>query len=199
MFKLILPISFLLAGTAFAGEPVTVENFVRAETDNQIRKNMAATGIQIGRFGHLREPTTPENQPVIRMNQDTLYSATLVDLSKPVKITLPEVDGRYMSMHVINQDHYMFAEATPGTYELTEDLVGTRFAWVSIRTFVDVSNPDDIAKVHAAQDALEISGGGTGPIGFGGVLEFDDLRIGVTGLDVTFGESLDFEIGRAHV
>ncbi|MDH3978823.1 MAG: DUF1254 domain-containing protein, partial [Gammaproteobacteria bacterium] len=128
MLKLILPISFLLAATAFAGEPVTVENFVRAETDNQIRKNMAATGNQIGRFAHLREPTTPDNQPVIRMNQDTLYSSTLLDLSKPAKITLPEVGGRYMSMHVINQDHYMFAEATPGTYELTEDLVGTRFA-----------------------------------------------------------------------
>ena len=176
MLRLILPISFLSAAAAFAGEPVNVENFVRAETDNQIRKNMAAAGIQIGQFGHLREPTTPDNQPVIRMNQDTLYSATLVDLSKPVKITLPEVDGRYMSMHVINQDHYMFAEAAPGTYELTEDLAGTRFAWISIRTFVEVQNPDDIARAHAAQDSLEVSGGGAGPFD---APDWDEDNLGV--------------------
>jgi hypothetical protein len=41
-----------------------------------------------------------DNQSVIRMNQDTLYSVTVLDLSKPVKITLPEIGGRYMSMHV---------------------------------------------------------------------------------------------------
>jgi hypothetical protein len=112
---------------------------------------------------HKREPTTPDNQPVIRMNQDTFYSGTVLDLSKPVKITLPEVGGRYMSMHVVNQDHYMFVESEPGTYELTEDLVGTRFALVTVRTFYNAGDPDDLAHAHAAQDKIEISGGGNGP------------------------------------
>ena len=142
---------------------VTVTNFVRAETDHMFRTNMKMVGMKIGAMVHLRAPTTPDNQPVIRMNQDTLYSATLMDLSKPVKLTLPEADGRYMSMQVINQDHYMFVEAKPGTYELTEEEVGTRFAQVSIRTFVDINDPDDLAKAHAAQDAIELAGGGDGP------------------------------------
>jgi hypothetical protein len=34
---------------------------------------------------------------------------------------------------------------------------------VAFRTFVDVSDPDDIAKAHAAQDAIKVSGGGEGP------------------------------------
>jgi hypothetical protein len=97
------------------------------------------------------------------MNQDTFYSATVLDLSKPARITLPEAGGRYMSMHVVNQDHYMFVESGPGTYELTRDKVGTRFALVTIRTFVDVTDPEDIARAHAAQDAIELSGGGAGP------------------------------------
>ncbi len=142
---------------------VNVTNFVRAETDHMFRTNMKMVGMKIGAMVHLRAPTTPDNQPVIRMNQDTLYSATLIDLSKPVKLTLPEADGRYMSMQVINQDHYMFVEAKPGTYELTEEEVGTRFAQVSIRTFVDINDPDDLAKAHAAQDAIELAGGGDGP------------------------------------
>lgn len=57
----------------------------------------------------------------------------------------------------------MIAEATPGTYELTEENVGTRFALVAFRTFVDVNDPEDIAKAHAAQDGLTATGGGTGP------------------------------------
>jgi hypothetical protein len=67
-----------------------------------IRANMKAFGVKIGAMTHVRQPTTPDNQPVIRMNQDTLYSGTVLDLSKPVKLTLPEADGRYMSMHVVN-------------------------------------------------------------------------------------------------
>jgi hypothetical protein len=79
-------------------EDVTVDTFVRAESDHMIRTNMAMMGVDFGKMIHLREPTTPDNQPVIRMNQDTLYSAIVVDLSKPATITLPEAGGRYVSM-----------------------------------------------------------------------------------------------------
>jgi hypothetical protein len=156
-------LSTFVASISFATEPVTVDTFVRAETDHMIRANMAAFGVDIGALTHVREPTTPENQPVIRMNQDTLYTGVVLDLSKPAQLTLPEVGGRYMSMHVVNQDHYMIVESQPGTYELTEEMVGTRFAMVTIRTFVDVNDPADIEKAHAAQDVIEISGGGDGP------------------------------------
>ena len=142
---------------------VNVTNFVRAETDHMFRTNMKVYGMEIGALLHVRQPTTPANQPVIRMNQDTLYSAAVLDLSEPVQITLPEVNGRYQSMHVINQDHYMFVEAKPGAYKLTQENVGTRFAYVTIRTFVDVLDPEDLAKAHAAQDAITLSGGGDGP------------------------------------
>jgi hypothetical protein len=160
-----ISILFLMPALAPAAERerVTVDNFVRAESDHMIRANMKMMGVGFGQFMHLREPTTPDNQPVIRMNQDTLYSGTVLDLSKPVKITLPEIGGRYMSMHVVNQDHYCFVGAKPGTYELTEDTVGTRFALVTIRTFYNAGDPDDLAVAHAAQDKLEISGGGPGP------------------------------------
>jgi hypothetical protein len=160
-----ISILFLIPAPVHAAESgrVTVDNFVRAESDHMIRANMKAFNVDFGQFAHLREPTTPDNQPVIRMNQDTLYSGTVLDLSKPTKITLPEIGGRYMSMHVVNQDHYCFVEAKPGTYTLTKDSVGTRFALVTIRTFYNVGDPDDLAKAHAAQDKIQISGGGKGP------------------------------------
>jgi hypothetical protein len=162
MFKRLLAVALLFPTLAYA-EEVNVDNFVRAESDTMIRASMKAHSFGVGELLHLREPTTPEKQPVIRMNQDTLYSGIIVDLSEPVKLTLPEVDGRYMSMHVVNQEHYMFVESKPGTYELTEKLVGTRFALVSIRTFANTRDPEDVKKAHAAQDAITVEGGGKGP------------------------------------
>ena len=152
-------------GTSTPGstEAVNVQTFVRAESDHMIRANMEAMDVDFGKLVHLREPTTPDNQPVIRMNQDTFYSATVLDLTTPARITLPDAAGRYMSMHVVNQDHYMFVESEPGTYELNQYEVGTRFALVTIRTFVDITDPDDIALAHAAQDAIVLTGGGSGP------------------------------------
>jgi len=153
----------LCAPTLAVAESVTVETFVRAESDFNIRSQMESFGYGLAELHHLRDPIAPDNQPTIRMNQDTLYSGLVIDLSEPVEITLPEIGGRYQSMHVISQDHYLFAESRPGTYRLTEEEVGTRFATVSFRTFLDVSDPDDIEKAHAAQDGIVFSGGGDGP------------------------------------
>ena len=161
-FRKLLPIALLAPSMTFA-EPVTLETFVRAETDHMFRVNMAAFGAGLGEFIHVRAPTTPDNQPVIRMNQDTLYSGIVLDLSEPVEFTLPDLGERYISMHVINQDHYMFVETEPGTYSLSEKSVGTRFAFVNIRIFADVNDPEDIAQAHAGQDGLAIAGGGSGP------------------------------------
>jgi hypothetical protein len=136
---------------------------VRAESDTMIRANMKMGGLTVGKLTHSREPTTPGKDAVIRSNQDTLYSAVVLDLSKPVTLTLPEIGERYMSAHVINQDHYSFVETKPGKYSLTEESVGTRFAIVWIRTFADVNDPEDIAEAHKAQDRIVVSGGGPGP------------------------------------
>ncbi len=162
MLKKLLTAAFLIPATASAQE-VTIENFVRAETDTYFRGNMAAFGAGVGELIHLREPITVKNQHVIRQNQDTLYSGVVLDLSEPVKVTFPETGGRYQSMHVINQDHYMFVEAKPGTYVLTKDNVGTRFAMVNFRTFADPSDTKDVKKAQAAQDGIKLEGGGSGP------------------------------------
>lgn len=162
-FTLLLIFSASFAAESSEKVGVNIANFVRAESDHMIRSNMEAFGIGFGKFSHLREPTTPENQPVIRMNQDTLYSGAVLDLSRPLKITLPEVGGRYMSLHVTSQDHYMIVKSKPGSYELTENMVGSRFALVSIRTFYNAGDPEDLARAHSAQDKVTIHGGGDGP------------------------------------
>ncbi|CUH46590.1 DUF1214 domain-containing protein [Ruegeria atlantica] len=185
----------LCISTAAYAEEVNVENFVRAETDTMFRATLATQGGDVGEVFHLREPTTPDNQPVIRMNQDTLYTAMVLDLSEPVRITLPEIEGRYQSMQVINQDHYMFVEATPGTYDLTEENVGSQFAQVSIRTFANPTDPNDVSQAHAAQDAIVVEGGGAGPFE-APVWDQEALAVGRRALS-DFAAGLGFEASRA--
>ena len=141
---------------------VNVLNFVRAESDAAIKKIYDIVGLST--CYHFRAPTPISNQTVIRMNRDTLYSAIMLDLSKPATIIMPEIGGRYQSMHVINQDHYSFAKIKPGRYELTQEMVGTRYAYVIIRTFLDADDPEDIKACNAAQDAIQVEGGGSGPL-----------------------------------
>jgi len=162
LLALVLGAPMLTPALALA-EDITLDNLVRAETDHMIRANIEAFGLEVGQIVHQRETVDLANQPVIRMNVDTIYSSLVLDLAKLAEITLPEIDGRYQSMHVVNQDHYMFVEAAPGTYRLTEDAVGTRFAAITFRTFIDPNDPEDVKAAHAAQDGIVVSGGGSGP------------------------------------
>ena len=153
----------LLPLWAAADEPVTLENFVRAETDTAFRTSLARVEGKFGQFVHFREPASVDHQPVIRQNRDTLYSGVVLDLSSPVELTVPDADGRYMSVHVINQDHYMFVITQPGVHTLTEENVGTRFTQLIVRTFADPNDEADVQAANKAQDGLAVTGGGAGP------------------------------------
>jgi hypothetical protein len=138
---------------------VDVSTFARAESDVAIKKIHDAVGFNA--WLHYRAPVPIDQQQVIRMNRDTLYSAVVLDLSQPAIITMPETNGRYQSLHVISQDHYSYAKTSPGRYEITQEEVGTRFAYIIVRTFF---SPDDIEATNTLQDALQVEGGGSGPL-----------------------------------
>ncbi|MBY5867176.1 DUF1254 domain-containing protein [Rhizobium leguminosarum] len=158
----------LTCSQALATEPVTADNFIRAESDLYFR-NIAKDG-GLGKLVHRREPADIENQTVIRLNRDTLYSSAILDLDAgPATIVLPEAGTRFMSLLAINEDHYISAVSYSGTTTLTKENVGTRYVAVAIRTFVDPNNPDDVKEVHALQDRISIDQTG-GP----GSLELPD-------------------------
>jgi hypothetical protein len=139
--------------------PVTVDNFTRAESDLYFGGILKDGGGSMGKFDHRREPASIDNQTVIRLNRDTLYSSALFDLDAgPVTITMPDAGKRFMSMMVINEDHYVPQVAYgKGSYTLTKASVGTRYGAVAIRTLVNPVDPKDLEQVHALQDAIKIS------------------------------------------
>jgi hypothetical protein len=141
--------------TASPAEPVTVDNYNRAQTDVYFAGVVKNGGF--GKFRHGRELAPPAQQGIPRPNRDTLYSFAIVDLDAgPVTITLPDADKRYMGMQVVNQDQYTPATYYgAGTYTLTREMIGARYAIAVVRFFVDFSNKEDVGQVHALQDAVK--------------------------------------------
>lgn len=137
--------------------PVTVDNFIRAESDMYAGGVFKEAGA-VGKFSHRREPASIDNQTVIRLNRDTLYSSGVFDLDAgPVTITLPDTGTRFQSLQAISQDHYARTVYGAGPHVIRKDDVGTRYVVVAIRTLVDPMDPQDIAQVHKLQDAIQVS------------------------------------------
>jgi hypothetical protein len=72
-----------------------------------------------------------------------------------VTITLTDAGKRFMTMIVIDEDHYVFTVVYgPGSHTITKDKIGTRYALEAIRILVDPNDPKDVEQVHALQDAV---------------------------------------------
>jgi hypothetical protein len=146
----------LLTGESDVAVMVNADNFVRAETHRMFADLQRDAG-GVGVFRHNRQPASIDEQTVIRMNRDTLYSFAILDLAEPAWLSLPEADGRYMSAMAVNEDHYINVLVhAPGRHQLTCDRCGSRYAMVGVRTLVDPLDPDDVAAVGALQDRMTL-------------------------------------------
>lgn len=134
--------------------PVTPDNFARAESDMYFGGVVKMGGF--GKFNHAREPAPIDNQTVIRLNRDTLYSSAVFDLDAgPVTITLPNAGKRFMSLQVIDEDQYTHGVFYgPGSHTLTRKEIGTRYVVAAVRTLVDPADPHDLGEVHRLQDQI---------------------------------------------
>ncbi|HEX4409670.1 MAG TPA: DUF1214 domain-containing protein [Xanthobacteraceae bacterium] len=135
---------------------VTVDNFVRAESD------LYATNLEkqggLGKLLSRREPASIDHQTVIRLNRDTLYTSGVFDLDAgAVTIALPDSGKRFMSLQAISEDHYANTYYGSEPHTFTHANIGTRYVVIGIRTLVDPADPKDLEKVHALQDAIKVS------------------------------------------
>jgi hypothetical protein len=142
--------------------PVNVSNFARAETDMYLSRFVSRGGF--GKFDHNRMPAPVDKQDVVRMNRDTLYSAAVFDLdAAPVTLTLPDAGKRFMSLLLINEDHYVIDTVyAPSSVTITREQAGTRYFVALVRTFVNADDPADVTAANAAQDAIKIGQAKTG-------------------------------------
>ncbi len=145
-----------------APAPVNVDNFAQAESDRYFAAIVKRYGI--GQLAHNRRVATIDQQTVIRLNRDTLYSVGVFDLEAgPLTLTLPKADGRYLSLQVINEQHYVPAVFYgAGTHRLTRDAMGSRYVAIALRILANPADAQDMQRAHALQDAVRVEQAGTG-------------------------------------
>lgn len=142
---------------------VNVDNFVVAENARMFRDLQAQSG-GVNAFFHVREPSPIDNQLVVRLNRDTLYSFATVDLRGGLRLTLPDTGDRYLSAMVVDEGHHVpLVLHDAGVHELTEEKVGSRWAVIAIRTLADPADPADLAEVARVQDAITIEASSSEP------------------------------------
>ncbi len=139
--------------------PVTKKNYAKAETSDilkdyvqKIAKHECNKGM--GAFMHKKSAMDPADRTILRANFDTLYSFVVLDLATPASIVLPEID-RYQILEVVSDEHWIpLVSDKPGRYELTQQLVGSRYAFVIVRTQVNMQDSSDLAAAGAAQEMI---------------------------------------------
>ena len=158
MVLLIAGNSIFALAPVYAADAVTVtaDNYVRAETDLQM-KGYAETMDCFGKFNHNRKHYDVDNQVTVRGNRDTIYSFGVFDLTSPLTITLPDPGGRYQSLMLLTEDHSIPPTIFgPTKKTFTVESIGTRYVVIAIRTFADPNDPADIKTAHALQDAIKV-------------------------------------------
>jgi hypothetical protein len=141
--------------------PVTKTNYPAAETEvifaeyvRKIAKGTCGTGV--GEFLHLSSAMDPADRTILRPNFDTLYSFAILDLSTSAMVVLPETD-RYQILEVIDEDHWIpLVSDKPGRYELSKDSVGSQYAYVIVRTQVNMQDPADLKEAAMVQAQIKL-------------------------------------------
>lgn len=135
---------------------VSVDNVVRAESDRMFADLSSQAG-GVNRWSHNREPAAVDDQIVVRLNRDTLYSFAVVDLAEGATLTVPDAGERYLSVMVVSQDHYItHVLHDAGQHDLDVAAVGTRSALLAVRVLVDPHGPADLDAVARLQDAITL-------------------------------------------
>jgi hypothetical protein len=152
---------------------------VTMEYTRRVVTNVAApkgAHAPMGQLANLRAYPDAKFRDVTAPNADTLYSSAFLDLAKePYLLSLPDMDGRYFLMPMLDGWTEVFevpGKRTTGTeaqkYAITgpgwkgdlpkgykELKSGTSLVWILGRTYC-TGTPEDYKKVHALQDRYEL-------------------------------------------
>ena len=123
----------LVISTSASSMPtiVTQDNFPQAYTNMRFGAILKKTG-GVNKFFAMPVPSSdPDKQFVVRMNRDTPYSVSVIDMSSgEVYVTVPETD-RYVTVQIVDENHETQPMIYgPGTHKISAK---TDHAFVVVR------------------------------------------------------------------
>lgn len=140
------------------------------------RYMIEANNVPLNRMHHMRQFPDASFRSVVSPNADTLYSTASLDLSsEPVVMHIPDMQGRYYMMPIMDAWTNVYASPGSRTYpdgprdyliagpgwkgEVPPGMAllqsPTNLAWMIGR--ITSSGPSDYAEVHAQQDGMSIT------------------------------------------
>ena len=144
------------AAAAAGPVAVTRDNYPLVETHRQMAITQTNAG-EVNVFDHKREVPKGDNQPVIRMNRDTLYSMAIVDTTKGAVVTLPDTGDRYMSLMYLDEHHRVYDMVyEPGDHEIPSH---SDHMYALIRIGIRSGDAEDLAEIHQLQNKIKLSAG----------------------------------------
>lgn len=165
MKKIILIlVSLGLLGTlsvvSASGVVITPDNFIHADSVRAFKKEIEQSHGKVNVVRPVRELTNADNQDVIRMNRDTLYTRVVLDVKGGATITTKAYAG-YQNINVIDEQHSQIASLTGhGTLKVDESMLTMgHHVYVIVRTGLirNLSEKEMMAKAHKAQDNVSVT------------------------------------------
>ena len=132
-----------------SGTIVTQANFPKAYTNMRLAAVLKKTG-GVNKFFSMPVPSSiPEEQFVVRMNRDTPYSVSVIDMtSDNIIVTVPKTD-KYVTVQVVDENHEtQLMIYGPGKHKITAK---TDFAFVIVRALEGDIRKDLIIEAGSAK------------------------------------------------
>ena len=132
---------------------VNKKNYPTVETSRQLVVQIKRAG-GINKLDRWDGITKLDNQPIIRLNQDTVYSMGVVDTSKGATITLPDAGNRFMSVQFVDEHHYVYAaKYGAGTFEIPNK---TDYMYVNVRIASETGTAEEDKLIAELQKKIVI-------------------------------------------
>ena len=159
-FALLGLTSINASDTKNGGVVVTNNNFIHADSIRAYLKELGKTKGKVNVIRPMRVFANTDNQDVIRMNSDTLYTRIILDVKGGATVTTKPYDG-FQNIMVLDPNHSEIKTLMgAGTVKVDESMLTEgHHAYIIIRTGMlrDLSEKEMFAAAHKAQDNISIT------------------------------------------
>ncbi len=135
---------------------MTAKEYIRTESLSFFKTFVDRAGIN--NFSHFKGLSKAEDKWVVSPNNDTVYSIAVVNTEEGFTLTIPEIDDRFLSIQIIDENHF-----TPyylyggGTYEFSSEDFSTKYVAVGIRTGTNATEEDIKHIIDVLQPQYQIN------------------------------------------
>ncbi len=140
---------------------MTAMEYINAESHAFMNEFAINRKVGLNSFYHFTTLAKAADKWVVSPSLDHLYSVFVIDTSKPFTVIVPDNDGRFVSLHMQDENHTFPAyKVGPGEYSFKPTDFDTQFVLGGVRIASDGTKENIDHIVKKLQPQLKVIGGG---------------------------------------